>query len=218
MPSNRYFYENRIIVAERPPIDGSWVYSQKFEGYLLASKLARKWEDLRFPATGINPPGPTGAPTFDQTKLGWLFPHNSTTELGVIVQLPHGWVNGTELRPHVHWEKSTSAAGNVYWEIEYQWSKPNTARTTPVIVGNQVSVFSVNVLDTQDLTAFTPIPGVGYVDSDTLIIKLRRVYNKELGPEGEEVDVDTYGAAARLLEFDIHYLSDDFGSTDEFPF
>jgi hypothetical protein len=216
MPTNRYFHQNTIILAEAPPVEGAWVYSPKFEGYLLASKLARKWEDLRFPATAVNPPGPTGVPTFDQTKIGWLFPHNSTTELAVIAQLPHGWVNGTELRPHLHWEKSTSAAGDVYWEIEYQWSKPNTARTEAVIVGSHTPVWTIDTLDTQNITAFTPIPGVGYVDSDTLIIKLRRVHDKELGDP--LADVDTYGAAARYLEFDIHYLTDDFGSTDEYPF
>ena len=57
------------------------------------------------------------------------------------------------------------------------------------------------------ITAFTDISGAGKQISDMLILRLSR-----LGSDA----ADTYGADARLLEFDIHYQRFGFGSREEF--
>ena len=165
------------------------------------------WDDLRAPATGINPPGQVSDPDWDTTKLGWLFAAGTPELIHIIVQLPHEWAIGTELRPHVHWEKSTSAAGDVLWQIAYQWTGHGEARTAEATLSSATAVIASDVADIQQITPLGVIDGAGRSISDMLLIKLTR----------ETGDVaDTYGADARLLEFDLHYQSDSGGSSAEF--
>ncbi len=172
-----------------------------------ASSFDVQWDDLRFPATAINPPGQVNDPDWDNTKGGWLFAASSTEQLWLIAQLPHAWKEGSILKPHVHWEKSTSAAGNVFWELTYSWSSINTARTGETIIDQDTPVVASDILDVQQLSAFPDIDATGKKISDMLVMKLARVGGNA---------ADTYGADARLLEFDIHVQIDSRGSIGEF--
>lgn len=59
----------------------------------------------------------------------------------------------------------------------------------------------------QLITSFGTISGAGKQISDTLLMKFSRV--------GGDA-ADTYGADARLLEYDIHYLRYPLSSINEF--
>lgn len=165
------------------------------------------YEDLRFPATAINPPGAASDPDWDSTNGGWLFDAGSTEVLYVIAQLPHSWKEGTALMPHVHWEKTTSAAGNVRWQLRYEWSAYLEARTALTTTNETSPVVNSDVADTQMITALPNITATGKQISDMLVMRIERV--------GGHAS-DTYAADARLLEFDIHYQVDSFGSSTEF--
>ena len=172
---------------------------------------ARQWEDLRFPATAINPPGQASDPDFDTTNGGWLFAAVGTELLFLIAQLPHAWVTGRDLAPHVHWQKTTSAAGNVVWRLSYKWA-PIGAVMDAAFTDVDASTVAAGTPDndTADehlITPFTALSGTGKGISDMLVMKLARI--------GGDA-ADTYGADARLLEFDIHYEVDSFGSNQEF--
>ena len=73
------------------------------------------WDDLRFPAQGINPAGAIAPPDVS-TDLA-AFPGTlefSGTALNIITgvfQMPHTWQEGTEIHPHIHWMKAVSGAG-----------------------------------------------------------------------------------------------------------
>lgn len=165
------------------------------------------YEDLRFPATAINPPGQASDPDFDTAKNGWLFSPSGTETLYMIAQMPHAWKEGTTLAAHVHWEKTTSAAGSAVWELVYSWSAYYEARTGDTTLTASTPVADTDTLDTQMITAFSDISATGRQISDMLCMKLSR-----LGSDGG----DDYGADARLLEFDIHYQIDSFGSSQEY--
>lgn len=168
----------------------------------------RKWDDLRFPASAINPPGAASDPDYDTANGGWLFDADSTEVLYVIAQLPHAWQEGSVLKPHVHWEKTTSAAGNVFWQLRYNWSRIGEVRTSLTTINSSTAVVSDN--DTADSHAMTSLPdidGSSSQISDMLIMRIERVGGNE---------DDTYGADCRLLEFDIHILIDSMGSEQEF--
>ena len=165
------------------------------------------YEDLRFPATAINPPGQAADPDFDTTGNGWLFAAAGTETVYMIAQLPHCWKEATALRPHVHWEKTTSAAGAVMWELVYSWSAYYEARTGDTTLTSSTPVADSDTADTQLITAFSNISATGRQISDMLCMKLSR-----LGGDA----ADTYGADARLLEFDIHFEIDSFGSSQEY--
>lgn len=168
------------------------------------------WEDLRFPATAINPPGAASDPDWDASNGGWLFDAGGTEVLYVLAQLPHSWAEGTTLHPHVHWEKSTSAAGNVLWQLRYQWSPIGKVRESLVTLNSTTVKFpstDPNTANLQMITELGHIQATGKNVSDMLVMRLERVGGNA---------ADTYGADARLLEFDIHFQKNALGSEIEY--
>jgi hypothetical protein len=166
------------------------------------------WDDLRFPASGLNPPGPVGAPSVDSDSGLLVFADAATNTTAGVAQMPHAWAEGTEVAPHVHWLQP--AAGNVLWQLEYKlipalgglfpatWttvSNANAVGTYPG-AGNYVNI-----------TAFPRIDMTGYDISAMVVFKLSRIGGDAL---------DTLAADVSLLEFDIHYQKDSFGSIPEF--
>lgn len=166
-----------------------------------------QWEDLRFPASGINPTGPTSPATVDTTYGGLLFAGVTTNNMIAFqVQMPHGWKEGSTIKPHVHWQKTTSASGNVRWLLSYRhaalgsvmdnsWS--TLAAYTPVQT-------DTNTAGQHLLTPLGDITMTGKKVSHMMLCLLERT------PADAN---DTYNNAdARLLEIDFHYQVDANGS------
>lgn len=181
------------------------------ETIAVAREFAYQWDDLRSPAAAINPPGQASDPDFDTTNGGWLFAAAGTELLFLQVQLPHSWRQGTVIVPHVHWQKTTSASGNVLWQFDYKWSPRGAvmdADFTTLQVSSTVAGTPDNDTANEHLiSSFGDVSGSGKEISDMLVCKLSRI--------GGDA-ADTYGADARLLEFDIHYQSDYRGSAGQF--
>lgn len=166
-----------------------------------------RWEDLRFPASAVNPPGIASDPDIDTTYGFWLFAVNEL--IFMQAQLPHAWRVATTLKPHVHWMKTTSASGVVNWQLDYRWVKIGE-----VMDGSWTTLSSetpsISDGDTQYQHAITAL-GDLTVDgseeiSDMLVMKFSRV-----AAAGSE-----YAADAAMLEFDIHYQADSPGSEKEY--
>lgn len=165
------------------------------------------YDDLRFPATAINPAGPASAPQADTSIPGLLFDASQTEVVHMIAQMPHAWATGTDLNPHLHWQKTTSASGNVLWRFEYRWCDigdvMDAAWTTIDSYTTVSGTPDNNTAGEHLITSFGNIAATGKGISAMLLMRLSRV--------GGSSD-DTYGADARLLEFDIHYAVDGLGS------
>jgi len=174
-------------------------------------RLRGVWEDLRFPATGINPPGAASDPDRD-TATGLLLFDKASTEIVVgVAQLPHGWQEGSDLRPHVHVRATTDPGGTgaTRWKLDYKWSNPTgtvpsayTSETITVTLPDDSSSLKVNKIG-----AFTAVDGTGFTVSSLFEWKLSRI--------GGDA-ADTYNADCALVEFDIHYLVDAHGSVEEY--
>ena len=168
-----------------------------------------RYEDLRFPANNLTVG--SSAPTVN-TTYGWFeFQGNPTYNDYVFcqVQLPHAWREGSTLHPHVHWMKTTSAAGVVNWQLDYRWVKLGDVLDASWTTLSSETP-SVSDGDTQYQHALTSL-GEIVLDgteqiSDMLVCKLSRV-----APTGS-----SYTPDAALLEFDIHYEVDSFGSEQLF--
>jgi hypothetical protein len=176
-----------------------------------SGNIGYEWDDLRFPAVGINPPGLISDPGLDTTNGCFLFDAAGTEAVVLSAQLPHAWNEGTSIVPHIHWQKTSSAVGNVLWRFEYKWAPINE-----VMDANFTPVDSDEVVDgTQDtntankhlITSFGELDCTGRQISDMLIIRVSRIGGD---------DLDTYDADARFLEFDIHYRIDAIGSAQQF--
>lgn len=170
-----------------------------------ADHVLSGWEDLRFPATAINPLGAASPMTFDTTNIGFTAGPSGTSVIAIIGQIPHAWEVGTSIYPHVHWSPTTTHTGNVLWRLEYKWT--NIGDT------DAGSFTPVDVLDAGDGTAFKhqlasfgEVSGTGKTISSMLIMRVSRI-----GGDG----TDTYTGDALLREFDIHYKMDAIGSTTE---
>jgi hypothetical protein len=160
----------------------------------------KAWDDLRAPATAINPPGLVSDPTFDSTNIGWLFDPSSTEILFIILQMPHSYSEGTNIIPHVHWESTDSNVGTVKWRLEYKWTNVGDIESgsytaidiTPSTDGNSLKSL---------ISGFGEISKTGARISSILSVKLSRIGGD-----------DTYTGDALLKEFDIHYEKNTIGS------
>ena len=169
------------------------------------------WDDLRFPSQGINPPGAVSDPLTEATTGLKLFRANQTNMLAGVAQMPHSWVEGSIVVPHVHWQKTTSAAGNVLWRFEYD----------NVFNPNEISLLTyANQMDAAATVGGTPddntaqrnlISSFGNMAMDDKRISCCILWR--LSRVGGD---DTYGANARLVEFDIHYQINSDGSQQQF--
>lgn len=167
-----------------------------------------RWDDLNVGASAVRAPG-IADPGFSTAYAAWLFDGNATTETLLFnFQLPHAWLEGSSISPHVHWAKSTSAAGNVRWVLDYKWaslgSVIDSSWTQLTVAAPVADTADTNTAFKQLLSSFGSIDATGRKISDVFICKLSRV------PTHAD---DTYGADALMLFFDIHVKIDSLGST-----
>ena len=169
--------------------------------------------DLLGPATAINPPG-GDADMGRDPNTGWLTAaHNATQLVFQQYQLPHGFVEnhsgGTfgTFEPHVHWHKSTSAAGTVAWRLRYRWANPGAAWTdwsAPI----EVTVPSISDANTAGLHALTSLGNIalpGAKISACILCEVARV-----GANG------SYGASVFVTDIDAHVTINQPGSVQAY--
>lgn len=172
------------------------------------------YNDHRILLTGINPVGPATAPTQDPNGEGWLFAAAADNVAVLVTQMPHDWKEGTIITPHIHWQKTSDAAGDVQWKLEYDISSPGGDFS-----GSYTEVDTVNA------------PVAGTVDNDTAVRHLITSFG-DLDLTGETLSAiikfkisrlgssggasDDYAANALALSFDFHYQLDRPGSRQEF--
>jgi hypothetical protein len=169
------------------------------------------WYDLRFPVQGINPAGSAAAASVDQTTYPGtlLFPTTLDAHVAGIAQMPHAWLRGSAIKPHIHWAKTTADAGglDVAWEFRYSiWEVGATALSATDWGAGTLVVGDLTTAEKHNITSFSEITMTGYKESVVLWWEIRR-----------NVANDTYGENARLLEFDIHYQVNKQGTFSEIP-
>lgn len=166
-----------------------------------------RWNDLRVSLSAAKVT--TNPPTWEAFRgnvQAWGFSPTSQENLYFEVQIPHGWVIGSEIRPHIHWSPGVSTnTGDVVWELTYSWANPNDAFPAPTAVtATQAAAGAYE----HQLVSWTPIAGTGMRESSVLLCRLSRVATDA---------ADTFTADAFALSVDIHYQADSLGSVDEIP-
>ena len=209
--AGRFDYVPRPVPAEASPTLRDYLDDELKRLADLVNVKNVQWDDLRFPASAANPPGLSSDPDYDTTNGGWLFDASSTELLFFQAQMPHAWREGTIIHPHVHWQKTTSAAGDVYWQLDYKKAPiagvMDAAFTTLSVTSTVPGTPDNDTANEHLISTFGDLDMAGNELSDMLLFKLSRI--------GGDA-ADTYGADVRLLEFDIHYEIDGFGSGREF--
>lgn len=170
------------------------------------------WDDLRFPAQGINPIGAASDPTVDTTLADFpgtlLFSGSAQNIIAGVAQMPHEWHAGTEIKPHIHWSKPTGSSSAVTWEFYYR-IMGNVGDTPGAWVGPLSAVRTIGDPATSNRHLLTSFPGIdmtGYQESVCLNWRVDR-----------RGDTDADNNAVRLIEFDIHYRKNKSGTPREIP-
>jgi hypothetical protein len=187
-------------VGAEPGVDAVWV---KLAG------AAVGWDDLRVSLAR----GQTGAsdpPAFAEFRTGiyaWSFAASGVDALFFDCQLPHSWLAGTGIRPHLHWSPGVSTnTGAVTWRLDYSWANIGDAFPAPT------TLTAVDPADgvayKQQIAGFGEIDGTGKRASSVLMCRLYRD-----GSDG----ADTFTAAAWGLSCDFHIQVSGAGSEDEYP-
>ena len=170
------------------------------------------WDDLRFPAHGINPAGAADAPTLDTTLSSFpgtlLFSGSLENVVVGVAQMPHAWKAGTPVEPHIHWSKPVGSASAVTWELYYrQLGFPSDVPGDWVgPVEGVIAAGDPTTSNSHIITPFGLLDMTGRRESSMLCWQIRR--------QGA-TDADT--GTARLYEFDIHYYSVKAGTVTPVP-
>lgn len=166
------------------------------------------WDDVKFPATAVNPPGGVGSPGRDTTDGRLLFDANATEIVYIADVFPHTGKENSVIRPHVHWQKTTSATGAVYWRLRYkQWNIGNTEPAWSAYIPGALRTTDTNTAGQALVTSFGDIATTGWKQGSSILFELTR--------EGGNAS-DTYGADAKMHQFDYHIFNDRVGSASEF--
>jgi hypothetical protein len=179
----------------------------------IADKLAGQFcENIKVPSTAINPPGQVSDPNVEATSGLLLFDGTKTELIYAIVQMPYRWQLGTDIHPHIHWEKTTSEAGNVAWQMRYKKAPVNGVRdadwTDLGIVDTPTQLTpDTDTADYQIVTQWDEIDMTGLNVEHSVLFELSRAGGDAL---------DTYNQDARLISIDIHYLIDSPGGIRDF--
>lgn len=167
------------------------------------------WDDLRAPATAINPTGTAVAATVNVDDGTFAFANGANQTVVASFQLPHAWKEGSSIDIHVHWAKTTSAAGTVKWQMKYEWTNIGATRAgfSSFVDGSEY-VSNSDTAGKHAIFSFPLVAGTGKTVSSQLIIVLQRL--------SSGAGADTYGAPATLMELDVHYQMDTVGSKQEY--
>lgn len=170
---------------------------------------ATQWDDLRIAVNSIGLGPSTNPPQQAAYKGGYIlaFEDEAVNEdiVYFVAQMPHRWKEGTNIIPHLHWVGEDNTAGNVKWAFTYSWANLGDAFPAE----SELTVVDANgETDVHNIASIGEISGKDKTLSSMLICSLRR---NSTDSEDTLTNKDAY-----LLEFDIHYQIDSFGSREEY--
>lgn len=177
------------------------------DGTLEFNGDATVWDDIRVPVNSVRVPG-SKAPTWTTYSAGQLlaFDYQAVSgneeEIYFVAQLPHGYKEGTNISPHVHWVPDVNDTGTVRWGLEYEWvNRDGTFSGTTTIYADHVIDQQIN---DQVKTFFSAISGAGKTISSMIVGRLFR--------NSSHANDDLTGMDLLLLEIDFHFEKDMVGS------
>lgn len=178
-------------------------------GKLLGEGL---WDDLRFPSSGINPPGAASDPARNNVTGLLDFSGTQDNIIAGLFEMPHMWLQGSELAPHLHLRMPTADAGKVSrWKFEYDRSNPTgdwESDYQSYANSETISVVNPGNVRRSVMAGFSRIDMTGYVESCQVAWRLTRLANSD------PLDNDT--SVIALAFWDIHWQVEKLGTFNEY--
>ena len=117
--------------------------------------------------------------------------------INTLFQIPHGFVIGSLIYPHIHWMPTAqiAAAATVIWQIEYFWANLDGALPAATVIDPITYTAPVGntAAGTMITTNFTAITSTGKTISSLLVMSITRI-----------TDTHVNAANCTLLGLDIH--------------
>lgn len=161
------------------------------------------WDDLRAPASGINPTGSPSAATPNTVDGSLTFSKGNVAIAWF--QMPHNWKLDSDVHFHIHWSKSSTNNGVCNWQVKHKWG--NIGEVMPafnLLSKGTVVVSDSNTTDKHAMLEWT-FTGAGKTLSSMICVYLARISDGD----------DTFTGTGNLYEMDIHYQIDSMGSRQE---
>ena len=136
------------------------------------------------------------------------FSPTANNEVYFEAQLPHSWIEGSTLKPHIHWipNEDGGAGERVTWKMEYTFSDIGEVFPDTQILTGSTNIYDEDLVKNKHyLTSFGDLDATGKKLSSMLVCRVWR-----------DADNDDYSDFAGALEIDIHYQINMFGSRQEF--
>jgi len=160
---------------------------------------------------------PIGASAPDRVSVPGLtnisvlgFDGNATTEtLGGTFEVPHDYIEGSDLRPHIHWAGSSNGVGNVKWQFGYSVFTFDVEASAETVVSFTAANPGLGANSRPIIKAgeFPVIPGAGLKIGTLIRFRIFR------NPQDA---ADTYAADALGFQVGLHYQADALGSQNVF--
>lgn len=166
------------------------------------------WDDLR--TSLVRAAVTTDPPTllvFRGTTMANSFVQDATQSVMFDAQIPHTWLAGSDVHPHLHWSPGNSVStGVVRWGLEYTWSNVNDPFPASTTVYSEPA--GAGVAYSHQIASFPALSGAGK--------RVSSVFSCRLFREGAHVN-DTFPVGAFAISFDFHLQMSSDGTVTEFP-
>lgn len=174
---------------------------------------ATNWDDVVVPAfaagSGQSAPSPGAFGPSGALQALMFQPSTIVDQLYFTCQLPHRWLEGSPLHPHIHWSRTanpgSASATNVVWGIEYSFATIEGTFLAPTTLRITNGVASANWV--HQLSEFEP--AITHTTNKVSSVLVGRIFRDATNTS------DTYDQNAALLSFDIHIIQNSLGSTEE---
>ncbi len=190
-----------------------YINSGRIPGYTATSEYQSDWDFIQFPIGEVD--GRTGNPPVVEPGSGfYLFSGSVDNSVYGSIHLPASLDLNGDYIPAVKWTKTSSAAGDVVWQLESRVVRPGevlgsygsaqfATESENFKNDDTDSKYAISLFPTKDIDE-----GVEDVNqSEGEIVSF--ILSRQPGDAG-----DTYGANARLLAFGLYVQVDTLGSEE----
>ncbi len=173
-----------------------------------------QWEDLRivpgaFQFAGAADPDVSDWQPGGAGRIYKVYSFKTNDIVYFMVQIPHDYEEGTDIRAHLHWTPRNRGAienGNtVAWKADYSWANSDAAFPSSGTV--DLTDTCPGVDDAHLKTPTVAISGTGKEISSMLVFALYKDGGTWVG--------NAAGTPPAILEFDLHYERNTLGSNEE---
>ena len=212
--ADRVPYSFRAAPLQNPIVGNGYLTQPWFQWFVdLQRQFLVRWEDLSFPAQAINLSGAATDPARDAATGLLSFSGVADNSIRGVAQMPHGWLPGSVVRPHLHLRFPNVNAGfNTRWAFAYDVA--NVGADWLNASGTYGSLLIVTVANAANALrhvtqTFGDLVMTGFAESSCILWQLTRLAGTDA--------LDDDNQTCLLVSLDLHYQIHKAGTVPEGP-